>query len=198
MQDAAIGILRGASILNALGANVTMAEHMAHLALFAAQREIREALRLREAHLRKFKYELLGDALTRDERSRPAHYGRLYFDEQLRGAPVPHLRQVRLETKRYDGAKLRQLRNENGCGVRKPTDRRQRVRVALPWSGRMRVVAFAVENGAFSNITLYRGDGINTKVRRDKRTENAMTHEQWDSLIRALGRKLSGKERVLQ
>lgn len=156
---------------------------------------LREAMKRWAAHHRKWAYMTLPDLEfaghiklnpKTGERERQTTFARHYY-----ASPI--------DSGRYPGPALRELRNRFGCSKhkRKGADTQSRTRLNMPWDWAMaRVVAFDIINEddgtkRFDNVRIFRG-GIHgpSKQRRDYRLENSLTAEQWLSLYKVLARKI--------
>ena len=169
-----------------------VAEHMqrtlsaALLENFVAM-QAAEIERARQAHLKRWNYEEIGPALTRAKggvkKAAPALY--------RGGQPVKEYRRHSIAFKRYDGEKRLALEAERGCGHIGRRLGGNMVRIRIPWNGDERFVRFDVadtgEGLAMSNMTLHRKT---SRIRRDVRLENALSDEQWDSIIREVARAM--------
>lgn len=163
------------SIASAIGYKEAMAMRLAALVN-------QNALRARQAHLRRFLYtsapphrvhDHAGNAHRVSVRHQtPADYGRKYSPEYLRAA-----------------------RAALGCGKipkSRPKRLQQQVMLTLPWSSTKRVAAFDLrtdDQGApyFADVKLLKPHGRNA---RDMRLEKSLTNEQWFSLFNEMGRTL--------
>lgn len=200
-------ILKGANALvNNFGQQLTLQDQLLALAAGHSLMQQREAARVREAHLRKFSYSVVGPVLSRPgpdpaaggklaPRMLPATYGPMYFDELLRDTEVLNWRREPIDAKRYNGVALRAIEQSHGCGKRHLPKQANWVRVTIPWSAQQRTFAFdagtdSTGKPVLNRVEIYRGGTKGAKLRRDRRLESALTDEQWKSIYRILGKRM--------
>jgi hypothetical protein len=141
----------------------------------------KNALRAREAHLRRFTYASAPPHKVHD------HAGNVHH------VPVRH--QSPTDWSKYTSEALRAMRAAKGCGKvpkERPKRLQQQIQIMLPWNAARRVVSFDLrkdEQGApyFAAVKLLKPHGRNA---RDKRLEASLTTEQWHSLFNQMSRAL--------
>lgn len=155
----------------------------------------RNAIKLREAHLRRFAYLDLPSLRLKSKLENP-HTAKIREGrDPWIYVNAPHRYMSPIGWLKYTGEQLRAMRAAKGCGKRaaeRPKRLQQQMLIMLPWNAKQVVVSFDVRTGNdskpyFSDVKLLKHVGRNA---RNKRLERSLTEEQWHSLYQQMGRRL--------